>query len=112
MAESIVSDWLAEYERIEDSPTEVQTFIAEHENNHEVSSAIFSIINERLKYPDVSKANTCIDVHRCPLMQFNTSNEWSERFKMLSNAILTIFHCHFHFSFSFAGIAFDMQSAV
>lgn len=57
MAESIVSDWLAEYERIEDSPTEVQTFIAEHENNHEVSSAIFSIINERLKYPDVSKRN-------------------------------------------------------
>lgn len=53
MAESIVSDWLAEYAALE--PTELQTFIAEHENNHEVSSAIFSIINERLKYPDVSK---------------------------------------------------------
>lgn len=52
MAESIVSDWLAEYAALE--PTELQTFIAEHENNHEVSSALFSIINERLKYPDVS----------------------------------------------------------
>lgn len=52
MAESIVSDWLAEYEALE--PTELQSFIADQENNHEVSSALFTIINERLKYPDVS----------------------------------------------------------
>lgn len=52
MAESIVSDWLAEYAALE--PTELQTFIADHEDNHEVSSALFTIINERLKYPDVS----------------------------------------------------------
>lgn len=52
MAESIVSDWLAEYAALE--PTEMQTFVADHEHNHEVSSALFTIINERLKYPDVS----------------------------------------------------------
>lgn len=57
MAESIVSDWLAEYTSLE--PTELQTFIAEHENNHEVSSALFTIINERLKYPDVSVNLEC-----------------------------------------------------
>lgn len=52
MAESIVSDWLAEYGTLES--TELQSFIADQENNHEVSSALFTIINERLKYPDVS----------------------------------------------------------
>lgn len=52
MAESIVNDWLAEYAALD--PTELQSFIADHENNHEVSSALFTIINERLKYPDVS----------------------------------------------------------
>lgn len=52
MAESIVSDWLAEYAALE--PTEMQSFVADHEHNHEVSSALFTIINERLKYPDVS----------------------------------------------------------
>lgn len=58
MAESIVTDWLAEYASLE--PTEMQTFIAEHETNHEVASALFTIINERLKYPDVSAINQII----------------------------------------------------
>ena len=52
MAESIVTDWLADYDALESS--EIRTFAAEHENNHEISSALFTIINERLKYPDVS----------------------------------------------------------
>lgn len=52
MAESIVSDWLADYAAIES--TEIRAFAAQHENNHEVSSALFTIINERIKYPDVS----------------------------------------------------------
>lgn len=52
MAESIVSDWLADYAALE--PTEIRTFAAQHEHNHEISSALFTIINERLKYPDVS----------------------------------------------------------
>lgn len=58
MAESIVNDWLADYAAIE--PTEIRAFAAQHEHNHEISSALFTIINERLKYPDVSmpSANT------------------------------------------------------
>lgn len=52
MAESIVSDWLADYAAIEKS--EIRTFAAEHEHNHDISNALFTIINERLKYPDVS----------------------------------------------------------
>lgn len=52
MAESIVSDWLADYAALEKS--EIRTFAAQHEHNHEISNALFSIINERLKYPDVS----------------------------------------------------------
>lgn len=60
MAESIVSDWLAEYAALE--ATELQSFIADHENNHEVSSALFTIINERLKYPDVSIQVTLIGI--------------------------------------------------
>lgn len=62
MAESIVSDWLAEYAALE--ATELQSFIADHENNHEVSSALFTIINERLKYPDVSIQVTSIESNR------------------------------------------------
>lgn len=52
MAESIVTDWLADYATLE--PSELRTFAAEHEHNHEISHALFTIINERLKYPDVS----------------------------------------------------------
>lgn len=52
MAESIVTDWLADYAALEHS--EIRTFAAQHEHNHEISSALFTIINERLRYPDVS----------------------------------------------------------
>lgn len=52
MAESIVSDWLSDYVNIE--VTELNSFIAQHENNHDVSKALFTILNERHKYPDVS----------------------------------------------------------
>lgn len=54
MAETIVNDWMDEYSALE--PTELQSFIVDQENNHEVASAIFTIINERLKYPDVSSS--------------------------------------------------------
>lgn len=52
MAESLVTDWLADYETLD--PQEIRAFAAQHEHNHEISSALFTIINERLKYPDVS----------------------------------------------------------
>lgn len=51
MAESIVSDWLSDYVNLQEF--ELHTFAAQHENNHEVSSALFTVLNERHKYPDV-----------------------------------------------------------
>lgn len=52
MAESIVTDWLADYAALQHS--EIRAFAAQHEHNHEISTALFTIINERLRYPDVS----------------------------------------------------------
>lgn len=52
MAESIVSDWLSDYVNIEEM--ELNSFVAQHENNHDVSKALFTVLNERHKYPDVS----------------------------------------------------------
>lgn len=52
MAESIVTDWLTDFASLE--PTEIRAFAAQHEENHEISSALFTIISERIKYPDVS----------------------------------------------------------
>lgn len=52
MAESIVTDWLADYAALEKS--EIRTFAAQHEQNLDISNALFTIVNERLKYPDVS----------------------------------------------------------
>lgn len=51
MAESIVQDWLAEYESLQ--PEEISAFINMHENNQEIADAIYTIFNERLKYPKV-----------------------------------------------------------
>jgi len=51
MAEAIVEDWLQEYNRLEKE--ELNTFAASHENNHEVSVAVFTILSERSKYPEV-----------------------------------------------------------
>lgn len=53
MAESIVSDWLSDYASLE--PFEIRSFASQHEHNHEIAHALFTILNERLKYPDVRK---------------------------------------------------------
>lgn len=53
MAEAIVTDWLADYLSLD--PSEIRAFASQHENNHEIASALFTIINERIKYPDVSE---------------------------------------------------------
>lgn len=55
MAEAIVTDWLADYSALE--PSELHTFAAMHENNQEIADALYTILNERLKYPDVSEMN-------------------------------------------------------
>lgn len=51
MAESIITDWIADFAALE--PAELRTFAAEHEHNHEVAQALFTIIGERFKYPEV-----------------------------------------------------------
>lgn len=53
MAESIVTDWLADYSSLDTS--EIRSFAAQHENYHEIASALYTILNEKNKYPDVSK---------------------------------------------------------
>lgn len=52
MAEAIVSDWLAEYNSLE--PQEIRSFAALHAENHELSTAIQTILNDKAKQPDVS----------------------------------------------------------
>ncbi|XP_055379682.1 hyccin isoform X1 [Condylostylus longicornis] len=52
MAEAIVQDWLSEYESIEDDE-EMRVFANMHEMNPEVVDAIYTILNERIKYPDL-----------------------------------------------------------
>ncbi|XP_055707815.1 hyccin isoform X2 [Phlebotomus papatasi] len=51
MAESLVTDWIADYSSLDAS--EIRTFAAQHEHNHEIASALFSILNERHKYTDL-----------------------------------------------------------
>lgn len=52
MAESIVTDWLSDYASLQ--AFEIRSFASQHEHNHEIAQALFTIFNERLKYPDVS----------------------------------------------------------
>lgn len=54
MAEAIVSDWLAEFNSLE--PEELKTFSALHAENHELSTAIHTILNDRTKHLEVSLA--------------------------------------------------------
>lgn len=54
MAESIVTDWLSDYASLQQF--EIRSFASQHEHNHEIAHALFTILNERLKYPDVSKS--------------------------------------------------------
>lgn len=60
MAESIVTDWLADYSTLQED--ELKTFAAQHEHNHDVASALFTIFNERLKYPDLVHS-VCNQLH-------------------------------------------------
>lgn len=54
MAESIVTDWLSDYASLQQF--EIRSFASQHEHNHEIAHALFTILNERLKYPDVSNS--------------------------------------------------------
>jgi hypothetical protein len=52
MADAIVNDWIAEYNSLQ--PEEVRSFASQHENNHELSTALYTILNDKNKYFDVS----------------------------------------------------------
>lgn len=60
MAHEIVSDWLQEYSKLEKD--ELKSFAANSENDHELSSALFTILSERNKYPDLIHA-VCNQLH-------------------------------------------------
>ncbi|XP_035785392.1 hyccin-like [Anopheles albimanus] len=51
MAEAIIADWIADYSGLQES--ELRTFAAQHENDFEISKALYSILNERTKYKDL-----------------------------------------------------------
>ncbi|XP_065082740.1 hyccin [Ochlerotatus camptorhynchus] len=51
MAEAIITDWISDYNSLQES--ELRTFIATHENDFEISKALYTILNERAKYKDL-----------------------------------------------------------
>jgi hypothetical protein len=58
MAESIVSDWIGDYNALE--PQEIKSFAALHAENHELSTAIHSVLNDKPKHQEVKKFNALI----------------------------------------------------
>ncbi|CRK96204.1 CLUMA_CG009632, isoform A [Clunio marinus] len=67
MADAIVSDWLAEYNSLE--PQEIRTFAALHAENHELSTAIQTILNDKTKHSELLHP-ICIQLYN-----FYRSNE-------------------------------------
>lgn len=63
MAEAIIADWISDYNSLQES--ELRTFVATHENDFEISKALYTILNERAKYKDVSRG-TCVVSRRPP----------------------------------------------
>lgn len=54
MAEAIVSDWLAEYNSLE--PQEIRSFAALHAENHELATAIQTILSDKARHSEVRVA--------------------------------------------------------
>lgn len=52
MAESIVTDWINDFNALE--PEELKTFASLHTENHELSTAIHTVLNDRAKHTEVS----------------------------------------------------------
>lgn len=66
MAESIVSDWLAEYNSLE--PQEIRSFAALHAENHELSTSIQSILSDKSKHSDVSANWWLLSYHQSSIL--------------------------------------------
>lgn len=96
MAESIVSDWINDFNALE--PEELKSFAALHTENHELSTAIHTVLNDRSKHTEVSKIITIIIIIIL-ITSYNTfsffiqsvinSSTSIDRMKMHSNAL----HC-------------------
>lgn len=50
MAESIVHDWLADFQRIQGQPSEVKGFANDHDSDSEIAEAIFTILHDRQRH--------------------------------------------------------------
>lgn len=50
MAESIVQDWLSDYQRVQAQPDEIEAFANEHDTDSEIAEAIFTIFSERHRH--------------------------------------------------------------
>lgn len=53
MAESIVSDWISDYNSME--PQQIKSFAALHVENHELSTAIHTLLHDKSKHQEVSR---------------------------------------------------------
>jgi hypothetical protein len=51
MAESIVSDWINDFNALE--PQQLRSFAALHNENHELSTAIHTLLNDKTKHQEV-----------------------------------------------------------
>lgn len=50
MAESIVQDWLTDFQRIQGQTSEVREFANDHDSDSEIAEAIFTILNDRQRH--------------------------------------------------------------
>ena len=52
MADSIVADWISDFNALE--PQQLKTFAALHAENHELSTAIHTLLQDKAKHQEVS----------------------------------------------------------
>lgn len=50
--DSLVQDWLADYKQLE--PEEIVSYAATLDTNEEVTTSVFRVLEDRIKYADVS----------------------------------------------------------
>lgn len=87
MADAIVSDWLAEYNSLE--PQEIRTFAALHAENHELSTAIHAILNDKTKHSDVSLLNDLAMIRNFQRFPCNFSFSIRSAFNSIISIVLT-----------------------
>lgn len=53
MGEQVVLEWLADWAALD--PAELHSFAAEHDQSQDVVEAIYTVLDERTKHPEVTK---------------------------------------------------------